>query len=87
MKFRILKLGTFTYIPQIQASKYYWQGISKRNEYTWDMEGQQMAFCRHYTLFGAKSTIRKHIKETTKEQTISELFKNAKVVYEIETDK
>jgi hypothetical protein len=71
MKYRILKLSTFTYIPQIQ-DKYYWQGISNRNKYTWDTKEHQMEYCRHYTLFGAKSTIRKHIKETTKEQTIYE---------------
>jgi hypothetical protein len=86
-KYRILKLSTFAYIPQIQhaADKRIWRGLCKAG-FTWDNEEHQMKYSRTYTLFGAKALIREHIKENNKTKNLTNSFKNAQVVYEIEVD-
>jgi len=92
-KYRILKLKPFTYIVQVQPRPGVWVGYSAIWHGGWLSEEHQMEFCRTYTLFGAikklpkaKQISKRQEKEEKKWRALSDLFKNASIVYEAEIE-
>lgn len=92
MKVRIIKTSE-GYIPQVYTREYSseeWYSLAKigARDALWSEPYYIQKFCRHYTKWGAMSTLKKYLKTTLKKtkklEAFTEQLKNPNVVYEAE---